>query len=254
MCNYKDKFISLFLGLLFSNMIQNPIMDDEKIDNCSVDNCPICQDSLECVEENTTTPLPLRTLPCNHVFHRTCIEEWINLRNLCPICRKVADETKPVLKLDTDDDMTREMIQSLIMRDMRNSLGRLFFRNILSDFNFDITSSSNPSGSMGSRIFVLDDIPNPIPIPPIQSLFSRGRHFSFPITQEAEPLMHEADSSCFMVQCSYCKKSQCYEHGSMQRCGHCHQIRYCNRECQRADWPNHKSYCESVREEQKTRE
>ena len=33
---------------------------------------------------------------CNHIFHKYCIENWIRVRNVCPLCNKdwVVKETK----------------------------------------------------------------------------------------------------------------------------------------------------------------
>lgn len=41
--------------------------------------CPICQDPLE---ERVVR------LPCDHYFHKPCINKWFTERNTCPICRK----------------------------------------------------------------------------------------------------------------------------------------------------------------------
>jgi len=42
--------------------------------------CLICQ----CDFENGET---LKRLPCNHDFHRDCIDQWLNSHNECPVCR-----------------------------------------------------------------------------------------------------------------------------------------------------------------------
>ena len=35
-------------------------------------------------------------LKCNHIFHKTCILEWLkNNSNKCPVCRKVVAKGKP---------------------------------------------------------------------------------------------------------------------------------------------------------------
>lgn len=39
--------------------------------------CSICQDDLS---------VPLEILPCNHIFHRTCIRQWFGNRMICPYC------------------------------------------------------------------------------------------------------------------------------------------------------------------------
>lgn len=41
--------------------------------------CQICLETLEAGEE-------ARTLPCFHIFHRACIDEWLATRQTCPLC------------------------------------------------------------------------------------------------------------------------------------------------------------------------
>ena len=46
------------------------------------DNCVICVD--EFIEEDQ-----VRVLPCSHIFHPQCIDEWlVNHSSLCPLCKK----------------------------------------------------------------------------------------------------------------------------------------------------------------------
>ena len=41
--------------------------------------CAICREEMEA---NST-----RKLPCNHIFHRNCLQKWILRHPTCPICR-----------------------------------------------------------------------------------------------------------------------------------------------------------------------
>lgn len=51
-------------------------------ENKSTDNstCVICQN-------NTVNGEQWRILPCNHGFHRYCVDTWLITHNTCPICR-----------------------------------------------------------------------------------------------------------------------------------------------------------------------
>jgi hypothetical protein len=43
--------------------------------------CPIC------IAEFNTGDL-CRQLPCDHVFHRTCIDQWLQVSIVCPMCKR----------------------------------------------------------------------------------------------------------------------------------------------------------------------
>ncbi|XP_067932265.1 ubiquitin carboxyl-terminal hydrolase 19-like [Watersipora subatra] len=43
-------------------------------------------------------------------------------------------------------------------------------------------------------------------------------------------------------KCAHCKKPK-GEVKSLRKCSHCQTIEYCSRECQKADWPEHKKAC-----------
>ncbi|KAL5204401.1 hypothetical protein ABZP36_009272 [Zizania latifolia] len=50
--------------------------------------CSVCQEDFEGGDE-------LRKMPCSHVFHESCITDWLWVSHLCPLCR---------LALPTDAD------------------------------------------------------------------------------------------------------------------------------------------------------
>ena len=52
--------------------------------------------------------------------------------------------------------------------------------------------------------------------------------------------LSEAEADSVKLDCFYCMKhSEC----SLKKCAGCNVARYCDRECQKADWSSHKNIC-----------
>jgi len=69
-------------------VVQNLEVIEFKDDNANKGQCPVCIKDFE--KGNTA-----KVMPCKHVFHRECIEPWLEKTNSCPLCRH---------ELPTDDE------------------------------------------------------------------------------------------------------------------------------------------------------
>ncbi len=74
-CVAQDK-IEKIPTLLF-----HPSMAEGKDENHTEVKCLICQENYEEGEE-------LRCLPCQHCFHKDCVDTWLSTKDTCAFCRK----------------------------------------------------------------------------------------------------------------------------------------------------------------------
>ncbi|XP_075747877.1 E3 ubiquitin-protein ligase ARK2C-like [Rhipicephalus microplus] len=68
---------------VLSRDVQIPRSGGDSEDN--VEKCTICLSELEDNEE-------VRRLPCMHLFHIVCVDQWLTTNKRCPICRVDIEE------------------------------------------------------------------------------------------------------------------------------------------------------------------
>jgi len=78
------KYVSCF-NAVTDNVPINPIDNLQTLiitNNVPDDICSICLEEFKYDEE-------LKKLKCDHIFHKGCLEPWLNKNNKCPICRAI---------------------------------------------------------------------------------------------------------------------------------------------------------------------
>jgi len=78
------KYVSCF-NTVTDNSSINPIDNLQTLiitNNIIDDVCSICLEEFKYDEE-------LKKLKCDHIFHKDCLEPWLNNNNKCPICRAI---------------------------------------------------------------------------------------------------------------------------------------------------------------------
>ena len=90
--DYKPKMYLISDDISNDTQIHTSLQDIEKM---SIENCPICISPIRYFKDKIISnkkqyfqsKLIFKTM-CNHIFHTSCITEWIETSNTCPICRK----------------------------------------------------------------------------------------------------------------------------------------------------------------------
>ena len=70
--------------------------------------CCICLANYENNDE-------LRELPCSHLFHKDCVDKWLKINALCPLCKSEAGET--ATGSDPGEDASPRRVDSSIQDD-----------------------------------------------------------------------------------------------------------------------------------------
>jgi hypothetical protein len=108
------------------NQTTNP--DDKQIE----DNYPP-EESKEINDENKQKKVFKATLECGHSFHSTCIADWMNRQNNCPVCRE---------KIDKDDeDNSKPLSENLVNI---HTHYHPTFSDLIFDFTTDTLTWSSP--------------------------------------------------------------------------------------------------------------
>lgn len=95
--NQRASRASLQSGTCFTKVMQSKLrmvaVDLDLL--CSQPSCPICS-------EEFFVGGSAQKLPCTHLFHRSCILPWLELKQNCPICRKeISDDIPELIELST---------------------------------------------------------------------------------------------------------------------------------------------------------
>ena len=103
----------------------------------SLGECPICMDSM--------TPRTSRTINCNHIFHKKCLEKWKNQNKLtCPVCRRYFDCSRFKVTISIVDREQMSILNSNLDSNVVNTIipgiesSNIQFDTISTDMIFDV--------------------------------------------------------------------------------------------------------------------
>ncbi len=134
-------------GFLSSTLTKNTIVNT--FEN-NYEKCSIC---MQDISNNS------KTLICNHVYHRNCINTWLSNANTCPVCRRVIEEENslPSLNLPSFTPRVPSQRRRFPSEDVRQS------RYVVRDTHVDLFSPSynvSPSTDLYRQRRNLENIRN----------------------------------------------------------------------------------------------
>ena len=70
--------------------------------------CVICQSDMY-LDENESSLVSIKPLPCGHIFHLSCMRESLVFSNKCPLCREWLNRERAVRPHTMPDDEEDEL-------------------------------------------------------------------------------------------------------------------------------------------------
>lgn len=93
----------------------NDILSESIVDSLNnIDNCSICLDEI-----NINNDLDLKKLPCNHIYHKNCINQWITNNPNCPLCKEEFN-TDDIISINSNNSNNLNTIDHIRNFDISN--------------------------------------------------------------------------------------------------------------------------------------
>jgi hypothetical protein len=132
--------------------INNLIDDIDDIKN-NAEKCPTCNKEQKLLENNKNKDCPICfqninqeceiNIHCSHIFHRSCLSNWYEIKKNCPMCRVEFNDTDIKKILNIND--TYDFSDNIIEINIRNNINRL--RRMNENHRFDNDSDDDSSSS-----------------------------------------------------------------------------------------------------------
>jgi hypothetical protein len=85
------------------NNLPMVIVAQEHLDGDDEKSCPICLSEFTLGEE-------ARLLRCKHMFHKSCVDEWLHVNASCPTCRTALFENTQEGGTGTGNDLEMQAL------------------------------------------------------------------------------------------------------------------------------------------------
>ncbi len=91
---------------------------EKRVEGLLEDPCCICFEKIDTLA--TEDKDKATALPCEHIFHSECIQEWLRQRSTCPLCRTLARDSSSEINdssisQETEDDQLLGRIRQTIL-------------------------------------------------------------------------------------------------------------------------------------------
>lgn len=73
-------------------------MTQEEMEELEIPSKISCESCVICISNLNSDTDKLRLLPCEHVFHESCLFSWLKMHAICPLCRHVLKDNTNISK------------------------------------------------------------------------------------------------------------------------------------------------------------